>query len=176
MKTEKINNCPLKSIYDTLTASLKRRVDVRHKSADKWIEDHASGTLRKNKRIGMDWKSQYNTERLAYEFGWCFESLPSNRVNFGNAITAGDCSAITEAGWHAERIMSMDVFGDTFQVKYIHAQGGSGKNVSPDAKREGLGIIVRTTSYPFVMQNHLVFAFIALLDTETGKWVAENPC
>lgn len=144
--------------------------------ADEWIENHASGTLRKNKRIGMSWVNQYYTERFAYEFGWAFEVLPSTRMNFGQAITVGDCSAITECGWHCDRIMELDIFGDEFEVKYIKAQGGFGKNVNPEAEREGIGIIVKKTSAPFVPKNHIVFAIIAELNKETKTLKARNPC
>ena len=176
MHTIVAKKCPLKEVYDSLPPSLKRRVDQRHMKADDWIESHASGTLRKNKRIGMAWTNHYYTERFAYEFGWGFEVLPSTRVNFGQAITAGDCSAITECGWHCERIMQMDIFGDEFEVKYIKAQGGFGKNAKPDVEREGVGLVVRKTSAPFVPKGHLVFAIIAELNKETGVWEAENPC
>ena len=169
-------DCPLLESYDVLPKSVQKRVDIRHMKASEWIDAHASGTLRKNKRIGMKWRDQYNTERIAYEFGWGFESLPSSRVNFGDAITAGDCSAITETGWHAERMMSCNVFDDLFSVKYIIAQGGSGKNANPDEIREGVGLVLKETSAPWIRANHLVFAIIALKDNETGEWEAENPC
>lgn len=176
MHTIVTKKCPLNSVYEQLPPTVQRRVAQRHMSAEDWIEKHASGTLRKNKRIGMSWQSHYWTERFAYEFGWNFEVLPSTRVNFGQAITAGDCSAITECGWYCERIMEMDIFGDEFEVKYIKAEGGFGKKAKPGVEREGCGIVVRKTSAPFVPRNHLVFAIIAELNKETGEWEAENPC
>src|SRR5262249_9130124 len=60
---EDIKNCP----------PLQARVKLRLMSAEEFIEKHASGTLRKNKSLGMVWKQQYLAERCAYEFGWGFE-------------------------------------------------------------------------------------------------------
>jgi len=78
---EDIRNCP----------PLQRRVALRLMSAEEFIEKHASGTLRKNKHLGMVWRAQYLQERTAYEFGWGFECLPRSRVTFGDAYTEGDC-------------------------------------------------------------------------------------
>ena len=76
---------------------IKRRFDIRMMSASDWIEEHGSGTLRKNKKLGMAWKAQYLEERIAYEFGWEFECQARSRIMFGDAYTEGDCSAVTEA-------------------------------------------------------------------------------
>src|SRR5690348_4233313 len=82
---------------------VRSRIYIRNLSAEDWIEQHSSGTLRKNKKIGLRWRSQYISERVAYEFGHEFEVATSSRVTFNDAITYGDCKALTEVGWYAER-------------------------------------------------------------------------
>lgn len=151
--------------------ALARRVKLRTESADEFIESHASGTLRKNKRLGMVWRDQYLHERTAYEFGWMFECLPRSRVTFGDAHTEGDNKAVTEAGWHIERYIEMSTFPeDRFETKYIQVEDKEG------VKREGIGIIVRETSAAFVPAGHIVFAIVAEFDATTNRWCeAENP-
>ena len=150
---------------------LKRRVALRMMSADEFIEGHASGTLRKNRRIGMAWRDQYLEELVAYEFGWRFECLPRSRVTFGDAHTEGDSKAVTEAGWHIERYLELSTFPeDRFEAKYIQVEDKDGR------KREGIGIIVRETSASFVPGGHLVFAIVAVFAVERGVVVsAANP-
>src|SRR4051794_16722101 len=104
-------------------APLRRRVAMRQLEADQFIERHASGTLRKNKRLGMAWREQYLEERMAYEFGWGFECQPRSRVTFGDAYTESNCGPVTEAGWHIERYLEMSVFPeDCFEAKYINVE------------------------------------------------------
>src|SRR5262245_35010849 len=100
--------------------ALQALVEQRSYSDEEFIERHASGTLRKNRRLGFAWKSQYLEERVAFEFGWGFQCQPRSRVTFGDAITEGDCRQITEAGWVLDRYISRRPFPeDRFQVKYI---------------------------------------------------------
>jgi len=139
--------------------------------AEEWIEKHASGTLRKNKNLGMTWRTQYLEERIAYQFGWEFEIQPRSRIMFGDAFTEGDESAVTEAGWHIERYMSMKMFPeDIYECKYINVEYGNG------VKKEGIGIIVRETSAQWIPKGNIVFAIVAEFDTEHGEWKeANNP-
>jgi hypothetical protein len=168
METVKI---PMDESLKTCTA-LQRRVELRLLSAEEFINRHASGTLRKNRALGMVWRSQYLEERTAYEFGWEFECLPRSRVTFGDAYTEGDCAAITEAGWFCERYLSLAAFpGDRLEVKYLNVE------YSDERKREGIGLIVRETSAVFVPEGHLVFAIVAEYDPVRKRFkAARNPC
>ena len=150
---------------------LKKRLNMRTMTADDFIETHASGTLRKNKRLGMAWRNQYLEERVAYEFGWEFEIQPKSRIMFGDAFTEGDESAVTEAGWHIERYQQMNTFlGDRIQAKYINVEYSWGE------KKEGIGIIIRETTAPWVPKGHIVFCIVSEFDTEKGEWKeANNP-
>lgn len=165
MQTEKV---PMNEEIKNCNA-LKNRVAVRSKSADKWIDDHASGTLRKNKRIGFAWRNQYLQERTVYEFGWEFEIIPRSYLTFGDPITEGDCHAVTEAGWHIERYVETRVFPEDYvEAKYINVEYGSGST------KEGIGIIVRETSADWIPDGHVVFAIIA--EFKSGNWLeAKNP-
>jgi hypothetical protein len=151
--------------------ALAARVALREMSADEFVERHLSGTLRKNKRIGMAWHRQYMSERIAYEFGWAFECVPRSRVMFGDAFTEGDCHSITEAGWFCERHITLSVFPeDRFEVKYISVEYEDG------SRREGIGMIVRETSAAFVPNGSLVFAIVAEFDPRAKEWrEAKNP-
>lgn len=95
---------------------LSPRQELRHMMEDAWIDRHGSGTLRKNKRLKMAWKSQYMSERIAWEFGHTFEVLPRSRVMYGDAITEGDCHAVTEAGWFIDRYFTLN--GSCFPQDY----------------------------------------------------------
>ena len=136
--------------------ALSERLYIREMSADEFIEEKGSGTLRKNKRIGFAWRSQYLHERVCYEFGYGFEILPRTQVVCNDAITDGDCKPLTEAGWHIERYMSLNVFPeDYFEAKYLLVENRDG------SRKEGVGIIVRQTSAPWVPKGHIVFAIVA---------------
>ncbi|MCC6807335.1 MAG: hypothetical protein IT381_07915 [Deltaproteobacteria bacterium] len=150
---------------------MKKRVELRALEADAFVERHASGTLRKNKRLGMAWRDQYLVERTAWEFGWVFECLPRSRVTFGDAFTEGDNKALTEAGWHIERYIELSAFPeDRFETKYITVE------YKDDAKKEGVGIIVRQTSAAFVPSGHVLFAIVSEFDPKTQRWhEAQNP-
>ncbi|MEZ4402988.1 MAG: hypothetical protein R3B06_23400 [Kofleriaceae bacterium] len=151
--------------------ALARRLALRTMDAEGFIEAHASGTLRKNKRLGMVWREQYLEERVAYEFGWEFQCLPRSRVTFGDAFTEGDCHAITEAGWHIERYLELSVFPeDRFETKYLNVEYKDG------TVREGIGIITRQTSAAWVPGGHIVFAIVAVFDPVGKAWRdAHNP-
>ncbi len=142
-----------------LQERLNARIALRNMSADYFIEKHGSGTLRKNKRIGMAWWNQYLTERTAYEFGWGFEITQRCYVKFGDAKSEGDCHPITEAGWHIERYLEMHLFPeDHFETKYIEVENKDG------ITKEGIGLIVRRTSAPFIPKGHIVYAIVTEYD------------
>lgn len=171
MQTE-IVECSLAGA-EGLYKSLARRVHRRLMSDEEFIKQHASGTLRKNKSIGFSWRKQYLHERIAYEFGWAFEIIPKSRVQFGDPITEGDCQPVTEAGWHIERYLDFSIFDeDYFEAKYLTVDyEGNHKT-----KREGVGIIVRKTSAPFVPVGHIVFAIVAEFDPIKNQFLpAVNP-
>lgn len=132
---------------------------------------HASGTLRKNARLGYDYKRQLTHERVAFDFGYGFEAIHESHVNWGTPITEGDCHPITESGWHADRYQYVIFPGDEFEVKYLKIHTGAG----PD--REGVGIIIRKTSAPYIPASHVVFSLIAEVDTVKHDYMpASNPC
>lgn len=145
--------------------TLKDRVLLRQASADEWIDAHASGTLRKNKKLGFAWHDHYLHERVAYEFGFGFEVLPSSRVTVGRPYTEGDCHAITESGWHIERYLTLAFFPeDKFEAAYLQIEEADG------SKREGIGIFVAETSAAWIGQGKALFALIAAFDPVTGSW------
>jgi len=147
------------------------RVRARFMSEAEFLFFHASGTLRKNARLGFDYKKQLLHERTAFDFGYGFEAIHESHVNWGAPITEGDCHAITEAGWHTDRYESIAFPGDEFEIKYLKIHTGNG----PD--REGVGIIIRKTSAPYIPNNYVVFSLIAEVDVEKHDYKdAVNPC
>lgn len=130
---------------------------IRHMSETDWIEAHGSGTLRKNKRLGMVYRPQYLHERVAWEFGHCFEVLPRSRVTFGDAITEADSKPVTEAGWFIDRYFALNgaIFPtDSYVCKYIFASRTDG------TETEGIGIVVKCTSAPWIPTGHILFAIV----------------
>jgi hypothetical protein len=107
---------------------------------------------------------------VAWEFGYEFEMLAKTYVVFNDPISAGDCKASTESGWHIERMIERSMFpGDIFEVKYIIAEKSAGKG-GPTGRREGLGVLVKQTSAQWVPKGNLIFAFILMYDPETHQW------
>lgn len=166
-----IVDSPLLGIKESLPDGIKKRIEIRFLSENDWIERHASGTLRKNKRLGFTYRSQYLHERVAYEFGWTFNLVPTSRVLWGAPFTEGDCKPITEAGWFAERYINLCIFSeDYFEVKYINITNPD------DTITEGVGLIVRQTSAPWIGTNNSLYCIIAEFDNKTKKWLdARNP-
>lgn len=160
-------------VDESVTASpaLARLLAIRTMEAEAFIERHASGTLRKNRRLGMVWREQYLEERVAYEFGWEFQCLPRSRVTFGDAYTEGDTPSLTEAGWHIERYLELCPYPeDRFETKYINVEYKDGRT------REGIGLIVRQTSAAWIPAGHLVFAIVTEYDPVKKHWhEARNP-
>lgn len=144
-----------------------KRWIIRSKEKEDWIAKHASGTLRKAVELGFSWRSLYLEERICYEYGWEFKYLPRSRVSFGDAIIEGDNSSLTETCWHAERYKTLNPFPDSdyLEIKYIQLENC-----------EGLGLILRTTSAPWVPSGHIIYALIAEYDTKNKQWLpAKNP-
>lgn len=149
------------TVVNKITRSkINNREAIRFLSDEEWIENHGSGTLRKNKRICFSWRTQYLHERIAYEYGFIWECVPRTWLTFGDAITEADCHAVTEAGWHIERYMQHLAFPeDRVETKYINVEY-KGRD-----KREGIGMILRETSAKFIPAGHIVFCIVAEFDT-----------
>lgn len=127
----------------------------RFMSRADFVAQHASGTLRKGARIGLNTSNHTTHERIAYEFGWGFESAHTSTITLGPVFSEGDCRAITELGWHGERYITRAYLGDEVAVKYITCERPGEERV------EGPGIVVTRTSAPFIPKGHLVFAIVA---------------
>ena len=163
METKR-NNSELENLIkvsEKLPLKISNRIKEREMSAEEWIELHGSGTLRKNKRIGFAWQKHYWHERICYEFGYGFEMLPKTRITYNDPITEGDCSAITEAGWFIERYMSLSIFDDDlFEAKYIIAEYPDLDESLQYKRKEGIGIIVKQTSFNIPAGN-IIFSIVA---------------
>jgi hypothetical protein len=159
-------------VHDDVEKSpaLRRRLTVRKMTADEWIEAHASGTLRKNKRLGFQWREQYLQERVCFEFGWPFICVPRTRVEWGTPVTEGDNHAITEAGWHIDRMLTLWPYPeDHFEAKHL--------TIETEAwTRRGVGLILRQTSASWVPTGYIVCAVIAEYDSAKGEWKEAIPC
>lgn len=161
---------PLAEEMNNPSSPYALRSRARFMSNQEFIENHGSGTLRKNSRLGFDHKKQMLHERTAFDFGYGFECVHESHVNWGVPITEGDCHPITEAGWHIDRYQFMAFPGDEFEAKYLKIHTLSGD-------REGVGIIVRKTSAPYVPAGFVVFALIAEVDLKKHDYnEANNPC
>ena len=156
---------------DQTLAELNKKLDkVRTMTKEEFIENHGSGTLRKNTRIGLKSHSQYLEERIAYEFGWEFRILPASRVTLGVAQTEGDVKGLTEYGWFVERYMMTRVFEkDKVKPVFIQIEEQDG------TKLEGNGIFIEETSFQ-IPEGYIIFAIVTPFNTTTEEWEeALNP-
>lgn len=137
---------------------------------EEFVEHKGSGTLRKNKSIGMNVSSHALHERVAYEFGYPFRACPERFVTWGEARSEGDCKPLTEVGWHVERYASISLFpGDEMEIKYLTVE-------QDGEKSEGIGIIIRKTSAPWLPKGYTVFAIVVEYKPGFGYQDAVNPC
>lgn len=145
--------------------ALKRRVWARVMPGEDFIEKHASGTLRKNSRY-MAHGEHRGHERVAFEFGYGFENMPATRVELGQAISEGDIKALTEIGWHMEKLVHTWPFPeDKFQIAHIRVSDPGAPN---GVTRSGIGILVHQTSYPYLPKHHFIFAILSEWDEKAS--------
>ena len=157
----------------TAIEPLSPRQIIRCMPESEWILEHGSGTLRKNKRLGMAWRSQYLQERVAWEFGHCFELVPRSRLTFGDAITEGDCHSVTEAGWYIDRYFTLNTSlfpQDYYECKSVVVTPSEGP------VREGIGIVVRRTCASWLPSGYVLFAIVAQYNRLLKRYEeAKNP-
>lgn len=153
----------------TSTIRSKNLLEIRNFSRAEFIERHASGTLRKASRSGLDCDEHYLHERLAFEFGFTFDSINSENIKLRKGISLPDTSAVTETLWLFDRYVAMHVFEeDTFELNYIEFV---------DSPKQGLGIVLKKTNVDWIPENRTVYALIAEYDCKTNHWKdAVNPC
>lgn len=152
----------------------KERLAIRNLTKDKFIEKHASGTLRKAHRSGLNCDDHYLHERLAFEFGFSFESIDTRLecLSSHTGVSYPDNPAITESLWLYDRYVAINPFNDEFQLRYI-------KINNKEDRREGLAITLVSDNpkIEWLPINHFVFAIIAEYDPVNKVWKdAVNPC
>lgn len=130
-----------------------------------WIAKHGSGTLQKSQRLGFDIYDKYLEERVKFEFGFGFEILPKSYLTVSD-IKLVSASALTELGWHLERMIEIRPYeSDWFLAKYI--QLGTDD-------RQGGCILLKETSASWIPKGMMVFAMVAPF--KDGKYQdAVNP-
>lgn len=154
-----------------LTPGLQLLVKMRETSLNEWLKtpelaDRLSGTLKKNARIGFKYYNQLEHEALCQVLGYGFESIPTTYITFNDAITEGDCHSLTEVGWHFDRLLSINIFPeDFFELKYINIQ-----DIHGNIERQGVGIIVRSTSIQWVRKGQMVFSLLTEYDANKKVW------
>lgn len=156
----------------TYSVRSKERLAIRNLTKEEFIDKHASGTLRKASKSGLNCDSHYLHERLAFEFGFSFESIDINKntVIVKEGISLPDTPAITEALWLYDRYMAVRPFDDEFYLRYIKI----------NEEKEGLAIILEDLAFErinWIPEDHMVFAIIAEYDPVNKTWKdAVNPC
>lgn len=125
---------------------------MRTMEQDDWIAKHGSGTLQKSKRLGFDVYEKYLEERVKFEFGFGFEMLSKSYLTVSD-IKLVSASALTELGWHLERMIEIRPYDtDWFLAKYI--QLGTDD-------RQGGCILLKETSANWIPKGMMVFAMVA---------------
>ncbi len=148
------------------------RARVRALDAGSWILHHASGTLRKFYDLKASYRDHYLEERVAYEWGWGFQIVKKTHINVGEIISISDCRPMTEAGWHMERYIKLNPFphSDILHPKNIIVDDEDGY------QKQGVGLVLETTSAEWLPKGHAVFAIIAEYDPHRKEYKkAENP-
>ncbi len=159
---------------DVPNKNIQNQLKMRETPLSKWLEDvflkdRLSGTLRKNARIGFKYLDQLRQEALCLTLGWGFECLKSTYVTFNDAISEGDCHALTEVGWHIDRLINIHPWEeDTFILKYIVVQDKKG-----NIEKQGIGVVVKETSIQWIGPGNLVFAILTEYDPIKEIW---SPC
>lgn len=162
---------PIKMNLDNLSKGLKNQVLMRTTPLKNWLSnqdlsDRLSGTLKKNARIGFRHFDQLQHEAIAQTLGWGFEIIPTTYITFNDAITEGDCHAITEVGWHVDRLLNIHPFDeDVFELKYIIITDKDG-----NIDRQGIGVILKETSIQWISTSSLCFALLTEYDNVNKKW------
>lgn len=141
---------------------------LRELSAADFIEQFGSGTLRKSARLGFNIQDAYLQERAQVEFGAGFEVIPGSRVTYSD-IKLVPGAALTELGWHAERMIELRPFeSDCFQCKQFELEYADG------SVREGAGILVLRTSASWLPLGQMVLAIVT--EKRNGQYLsAMNP-
>lgn len=144
------------------------RRQLREMSKEEFIENWGSGTLRKSTKLGFDTQEVYWQERVRFEFGSGFEVIQRSRVTYSD-IKLVSSQALTELGWHAERMIELRPFeSDEFVCKQFEVEYADGKI------RQGAGIFVKETSCSWIPQGYMVFSIVA--EKKDGKYLAAiNP-
>lgn len=140
------------------------RIISRRLSKNDWIDRHASGTLRKNNRLGFAAHDQYVYERTAWDLGYHWQVIAATRVTIGIPITEGDVKGITEAGWHADAYITKNPFScDVFSIKYISV------DINGEVK-EGIGLVAEKLWASWIGNNKTVFCLMLKCDKNTGQY------
>ena len=165
-----------KKIHESMLPGIKMQAKMRDCKLTDWLStpilsDRLSGTVKKNAKLNMKYTDQLRHEALAQTLGWTWESVQSSYLNFNDAISEGDCHAITEAGWFADRWLATQIFEeDYYECKYIIVDEPDGN------RREGIGLICRKTNIQWIQPGSIVFCILAEYDTKNKKWLdAQNP-
>ena len=131
------------------------RRQLRDMSKEEFIEKWGSGTLRKSAKLGFDIQEAYLKERVRFEFGTGFEVIQRSRVTYSD-IKLVSSKALTELGWHAERMIELRPFeSDIFVCKQFEIEYADGKI------KEGAGILVKETSCTWIPQGFMVYSVVA---------------
>ncbi len=111
-------------------------------------------------------------EAIAQVLGWEFKTIPSSYVTTGIPMAEGDCPAITEFGWHLDRIQAFGIWGaDKYQAGWINVTNQEGI-----VEAAGLAIMLVETDISWIPNGNLVYAMIAEYDPKTKSWSeTKNP-
>lgn len=136
-----------------LSQNHPRRI-LRDLSQSDFIEKLGSGSLRKSDRLGFNIQEAYLQERAQVEFGAAFVVVARSRVTYSD-IKLVPSQALTELGWHAERMITLRPFeSDVFTCKQFEVEFAEGK------MWEGAGILVQKTSAEWVPKGFMVLALV----------------
>lgn len=113
---------------------------IRELTKRGFIEEYASGTLRKSFWCGLDVQDMYLHERIAYEFGYAFEMFKKEDIkSIKDVVARVDYPVIKESMWLFERYRTLNTFKKTDVFSFKEVLLKNGENF--------YGIVVEQTSF-----------------------------
>ena len=143
----------------------KRILKTRQIAKKELVDEHGSGTLKLNTKLGFSTGIQLDSEVFAYIFGYAFSFFKTENITIGESISECDEEAYTLTGRYFHRFNENRLFReDKFSIRFCHILE-DGESVW-----EGICIVVEETSYPHIRQNSLIAAPIYEYDTKKEEW------
>lgn len=109
---------------------------------EEWINSYrSSSTLKRSMRLGGSFHELYIHERVAWEYGYHFDAVPSSRICTGAVIAEGDCPELTESQWLVESYLERNpTINGTFSYIVIYDKDSN-------IEKQGIGLVITSPTF-----------------------------